>query len=217
MTLALVFLFGVFAVPSPPVGVAVYSSGQPASLQDAQTPGGSPQSTPGTTPAAHAANPPQAPSAKTSASKTSSKRSPTKKKTDACKTPAARRGGASKPSSAGGQPTDAATAAKACPPPKIVVRQGGTSEPSIQLAGGSTGIQATQAKDNVTQMLDSTEVNLKKLSERQLNSTEQDTVAQIRQFIEQSKTSSAAGDTERARTLAWKAQTLSEDLVNPKR
>jgi hypothetical protein len=98
-----------------------------------------------------------------------------------------------------------------------VVRQGGTSEPSIQLAGGPAGNQSIQAKDNVTQMLDSTEGNLKKLSGRQLSATEQDTLAQARQFIEQSKAAVAAGDTERARTLAWKAQTLSADLTNPKK
>ncbi|MGH9493990.1 MAG: hypothetical protein ACRD3B_03250 [Candidatus Sulfotelmatobacter sp.] len=115
------------------------------------------------------------------------------------------------------QPADPASTAKNCPPPKIIVRQGGTSEPSIQLAGGQSGGQSTQAKDNATQMLDSTEENLKKLSGRQLSESEQDSVAQIRQFIDQSKSAVAAGDNERARTLAWKAETLSEDLVNPKK
>jgi hypothetical protein len=98
-----------------------------------------------------------------------------------------------------------------------VVRQGGTSQPSIQLAGAPAGVQATQAKDNATQMLDSTEENLKKLSGRQLSESEQDSVAQIRQFMDQSKAAVAGGDNERARTLAWKAETLSEDLVNPKK
>jgi hypothetical protein len=65
-------------------------------------------------------------------------------------------------------------------------------------------------------MLDSTEGNLKKLSARQLSITEQDAVSQIHQFVDQSKAAVATGDTERARTLAWKAQTLSQDLVNPK-
>jgi len=40
-------------------------------------------------------------------------------------------------------------------------------------------------------------------------------VTQIRQFMAQSKAAVADGDMERARTLAWKAETLSEDLVNP--
>lgn len=66
-------------------------------------------------------------------------------------------------------------------------------------------------------MVDATEANLKKISERQLSAEEQGTVTQIRQFVEQSKAAVAEGDTERARTLAWKAQTLSEDLVDPKK
>ncbi len=64
-------------------------------------------------------------------------------------------------------------------------------------------------------MLGATEQNLKKIAEMQLSEDQQDMVTQIRQFMEQSKTAVAAGDTERARTLAWKAQLLSEELVNP--
>jgi len=44
---------------------------------------------------------------------------------------------------------------------------------------------------------------------------QQDTVSQIRQFMDQSKEALAGGDMERAHTLAWKAQLLSEDLVKP--
>jgi hypothetical protein len=51
----------------------------------------------------------------------------------------------------------------------------------------------------------------------QLSATQQDTVSQTRQFMEQSKTAMAAGDFERARTLAWKAQLLSEDLAKPEK
>lgn len=65
-------------------------------------------------------------------------------------------------------------------------------------------------------MLASTEENLKKLEGRQLSASDQATVNQIRQFVEQSKTAITSNDMERARTLAWKAQTLSDDLVNPK-
>ncbi len=64
-------------------------------------------------------------------------------------------------------------------------------------------------------MLGATEQNLKKIAEMQLSEDQQGMVTQIRQFMEQSKTAVAAGDTERARTLAWKAQLLSEELVNP--
>ena len=100
-------------------------------------------------------------------------------------------------------------------PPKVVVRQGGTSETTVQLTGGAAGAQKSEAQATAGPMIDATEENLKKLSVRQLSSTEQDTVTQIRQYITQSKTAVAAGDMERARTLAWKAQTLSDDLVKP--
>ncbi len=103
-----------------------------------------------------------------------------------------------------------------CPPSKTVVHQGGTSDTSIQLAGGP-GSQSSQANATASPMLEATETNLKKLEGRQLSETEQDMVTQIRQFILQSKTAVMAGDVERARTLAWKAQTLSEDLVKPEK
>ena len=110
-----------------------------------------------------------------------------------------------------------ASASKPCAPPKTVVRQGGTAEPSIQLAGGPPNDQASQQKNVVNQLLGSTEENLKKISGHQLTADQQSTVAQIRQFIDQSKAATSDGDMERARTLAWKAQTLSQDLVNPQK
>lgn len=98
----------------------------------------------------------------------------------------------------------------------MIVRQGGTSEPSIQLAGGAAG-QASHERDTANQMLGTTEANLKKVAGRQLSPNEQDMVNQARQFMEQSKAAVAAGDLERARTLAWKAQLLSEELVKPEK
>lgn len=106
---------------------------------------------------------------------------------------------------------------KNCPPQKIVVRQGGAAEPSIQLAGGPATGQASDQKNAAIQLLGTTEENLKKISGRQLSSDQQDTVMQIQQFIQQSKAAAANGDSERARTLAWKAELLSEDLVNPQK
>jgi hypothetical protein len=64
-------------------------------------------------------------------------------------------------------------------------------------------------------MLAATEANLKKIAGQQLSSNQQDMVNQIRQFMEQSKAAVEAGDLERARTLAWKAQLLSDELVKP--
>jgi len=110
--------------------------------------------------------------------------------------------------------TSATSPAKDCPPPKIVVRQGGTGEPSIQLAGSE---QASQKRAAANQMLGSTEANLKKIAELQLSDAQKGTVVQIRQFVDQSKAALDAGDVERGNTLAWKAQVLSEDLVQPQR
>ncbi len=103
---------------------------------------------------------------------------------------------------------------KNCPPGKIIVRHGGTAEPSIQLAGGD---QAAQKRNETNQMLGSTDANLKKISAIQLSADQQDTVSQIQQFVVESKAALAAGDLERGHTLAWKAQLLSEDLVNPQK
>lgn len=117
----------------------------------------------------------------------------------------------------GAQASAASTPSKDCPPPKIVVRQGGTDEPSIQLAGGPTSQPAAQQRDAINQMLGSAEDNLKKTADMQLSPAQRDTVSQTRQFMEQSKAAMADGEWERAHTLAWKAQLLSEDLVNPQK
>lgn len=96
------------------------------------------------------------------------------------------------------------------------MQQGGTADKSIQLAGAGAGSgTSSNSKDTANQMLAATESNLKRLSGQQLSSNQQDMVSQIRQFMEQSKAAVGDGDMERARTLAWKAQVLSEELVKP--
>jgi len=60
-----------------------------------------------------------------------------------------------------------------------------------------------------------TEENLKKIAGRQLSSGQQQTVSQIRQFVEQAKQAVAAGDAERGHNLAVKARLLSEELTKP--
>jgi hypothetical protein len=102
-------------------------------------------------------------------------------------------------------------AATNCPPTKTIVQEGSTPEPSIQLVGG------TDNSSDTAKFLQSTDDNLKKLAGHELNSSQQSMVKQVRQFIDQSKTATAAGDLESARTLAWKAQLLSDELVNPQK
>ena len=114
-----------------------------------------------------------------------------------------------------GQTSSAPASAQNCPPPKIIVRHGGTSEPSIQLEGGSSNRQTSQQRNVVNQLLGVTENNLKKITGKQLSSNQQDTLSQARAFMKQSRDAIADGDLDRARTLAWKAETLSEDLIKP--
>jgi hypothetical protein len=120
------------------------------------------------------------------------------------------------PQPGGAQSPPAPDPQKNCPPEKTIVRQGGITEQSIQLAGGSTGDQA-QKREAANQMIAATERNLYKLTGRQLSNAERDSVIQIRQFVEQSRTALTAGNLERAQTLAWKAKLLSEDLIDPKK
>jgi hypothetical protein len=126
---------------------------------------------------------------------------------------AAQTGSAPAPS----DPPAAASAPTPCPPRKVIVPQGGTSEPSTQLAGGTHADQTSQERDTANQMLGTTRANLKKIVGRQLTANQQDMVNQIHQFMDQSKAAVDAGDLDRARTLAWKAQLLSEELVKPEK
>ncbi|MGA2375010.1 MAG: hypothetical protein ABSF72_05785 [Candidatus Sulfotelmatobacter sp.] len=103
---------------------------------------------------------------------------------------------------------------KPCPPPKKVVRNGGSSEPKVQLTGGTAAEQASD-KSSTNQLRAATEENLKKATGLQLNPSQREMVNQIREFMAQSKAAVAAGDLEGAHNLALKAHLLSEELVKP--
>ena len=124
---------------------------------------------------------------------------------------------AAKTDSASTATTATPGAATPCAPEKVIVQEGGTTEPSIQIAGGSPADQTGHQRDTANQILVSADANLKKIAGRQLDSNQQDMVTQIRQFMSQAKEAIDAGDLERARTLAWKAQLLSEELVKPEK
>jgi hypothetical protein len=101
-----------------------------------------------------------------------------------------------------------------CPPPKKVVRHGGSEEPAIQVTGGTSAEQAVHQR-STEQLKLATEENLKKIEALQLNPTQLDMKNQIKQFMEQSNTAATAGDLDRAHSLALKAHLLSEELVKP--
>lgn len=96
-------------------------------------------------------------------------------------------------------------------PRKIVVRNGGTSEPDVQLSPSvPTDPVARRSTD---QLLASAQNNLKTVSGRNLNTNQQATVDQIKLFIEQANAALKEGDVQRGHNLAMKAQLLSDDLV----
>jgi hypothetical protein len=117
-------------------------------------------------------------------------------------------------SSTAGSTTASTPTLKPCPPPKKVVRNGGSDEPSIQLVGGENRAQSVQQR-STDQLNGATEENMKKIALRQLNPSQQDMVGQIKQFMDQSKKALAAGDAERGHNLALKAHLLSDELMKP--
>jgi hypothetical protein len=142
------------------------------------------------------------------------KRTHHKKKTSPANCSTAPASGGASPAPAAGAASTSSSNLPPCPTPKKVVRNGGSAEPSIQLVGGGAPGKNTQQR-TIDELTTATKENLKKLEGRQLNSTEQDTVSQIKQFMDQSKTAAAAGDLERGNNLAMKARLLSDELVKP--
>jgi hypothetical protein len=104
-------------------------------------------------------------------------------------------------------------AVRPCPPKKVIVRQGSTSDPSIEVVGGAEGRQASDERNTAIQMLETTEANLKKMEGTHLDSNKQAMIKQVRDFMDQSKAATSSGDLDQGRTLAWKAQLLSEELL----
>lgn len=93
-----------------------------------------------------------------------------------------------------------------------VVRQGSAKDPVTQLEPGMTDEQAARQRQVTNQLLVQTDASLQKLSGRALSKDQQDTVAQIRKFMEQVKAAQAAGDLQRAYKLAVKARLLADAL-----
>lgn len=97
--------------------------------------------------------------------------------------------------------------------PRRVVRHGSTGEPTAQLAPGMTAEQALHHRQATEQLVTTTEGNLVELSKRNLNQNQQDTVSQIRNYLAGTRSALQDGDLLRARTLAFKAHLLADDLL----
>jgi len=98
-------------------------------------------------------------------------------------------------------------------PQKIVVREGGAREPAAQIAPGMSPAEATRQRQNAEQLLGSTDDKLKRLARRTLDARQQETVGQIRNYMDVARSALKEGDVRRASTLAQKAHLLSEDLT----
>jgi hypothetical protein len=98
-------------------------------------------------------------------------------------------------------------------PRRIVVREGGATEPAEQIVPGMTPVEATRQRQNAEHWLASTGDQLKQLAARTLAERQQDTVGQIRNYMEGARSALKEGDVRRASTLAQKAHLLAEDLL----
>jgi hypothetical protein len=95
---------------------------------------------------------------------------------------------------------------------RVVVRQGGTSDPTVELSPSLTPEQASHQRQSTDQLLAVTELNLKKVATRQIRPTERETINQIHSYTDQAKAALKAGDLERSHNLAFKAYLLSDEL-----
>jgi hypothetical protein len=103
-----------------------------------------------------------------------------------------------------------------CAPTRVVVRDGGTSEGTVQLSGGDSSGQESPRRAGANRLLASTEESLKKIETLPLDSAQQETVKQIRQYMAQARASLAAGDVDLAHNVAVKAHLLADELLKPR-
>jgi hypothetical protein len=96
---------------------------------------------------------------------------------------------------------------------KVVVRNGSTPDPSVQFSTTASPEQAAHERRDTAGLLAATDTNLRKLSGRVLNSSQQDMLTQIRSYMQQAKSAQNAGDLQGAHSLALKAQLLSAELL----
>ena len=111
------------------------------------------------------------------------------------------------------KPTTGTGKASGTAPKKKVVHNGSTTEPTVQIAPGVPGRQASKALQNTNQLLATTDANLKKLSGRTLTPAQQDTLTQIKNYVSQARKAADNGDPQRAYNLAHKANLLTTELV----
>lgn len=93
-------------------------------------------------------------------------------------------------------------------PPRVVIQEGGANSPPGLVTSNSPRDNGSSTQ----QLLESAEKNVQNIK-RALTDDEKSMLAQINDYIQQSKTATRDGDTVRAHTLALKAQLLSDELL----
>jgi outer membrane biosynthesis protein TonB len=96
------------------------------------------------------------------------------------------------------------------PPPKIIIQEGGADSSAGQISTTAPG--QGQSGLSTAKLLEAAEANLRNLT-RTLTADEQATVAQIKDYIDQSRAATKQQDLVRAHNLALKAHLLSDELV----
>jgi hypothetical protein len=114
------------------------------------------------------------------------------------------------PNGTNGNGKPPAEVAKNNPPAKTNVPDSNTAG---QISPGISHDDAIHGSASTDQLLESTDSNMRNLTKRQLSTDEQSIVAQINDYITQSRQATKDGDLVRAHNLALKAHLLSDDLV----
>lgn len=104
-------------------------------------------------------------------------------------------------------------AATTAEPKKIVIPQGSAPDPKAEISPRIPPAQATHEILSTNQLLSATDDNLKKISGRSLNSSQQEMLTQVLSYVQQAKSAEAAGDLQRSQNLAFKAHLLSDELA----
>jgi hypothetical protein len=86
-------------------------------------------------------------------------------------------------------------------------------EPPV-IAPQLTAAETSSAQQQMTSSLSIAENNLARTKGKRLNSTQSDLAAKIKGFISDARAAGHGGDWTRARSLATKAQVLSEELAS---
>jgi hypothetical protein len=103
--------------------------------------------------------------------------------------------------------------AAATDPHKKVVRDGGTTDLNVDLSPRVNQQQVSHQIESTNQLLGASDANLKKALARQLSAPQQETVRQIRSYMDQAEAARGEGDVQRAYNLALKAKLLSAELA----